>query len=489
MAELLHKSWDIESDIVVVGYGAGGCAAAVTAHDNGASVVILEKMPSGGGNTRVSGANIIIPKDKGYLQYVEALNFGATERDILETFVNGALKLGDWFREMGGEMVIFSPLDVGYPETSHGASFPQVEGAKSVVKYAIKTTGEAAPPGERMWRFLSGLVEKRGIKVLTSTPAKELIRSEGGKIVGVEAEREGKHIFIKANKAVILTCGGFENNPALKLEHLAIKQQVGFLGSPGNTGDGLKMVQKIGGDLWHLGSLSCLIGFQAPEYEAAFFPGFLDVGFIFTDKHGKRFANELKIEVHDYGRYTSYFDVERMEFPRVPLWGIFDEQTRRRGAISRSTAGYNKDLYKWSADNSAEIKKGWILQGKTANELARHMGVEVSTFEDTITRYNEYCRTGRDADFDRAKVGLRVLAPPFYAIQLWPALVNTQGGPRRDKESRVLDPDGKPIPGLYAAGELGSIWGYLYQGGGNVSEAIIFGCIAARSAVRESPSL
>ena len=340
-----------------------------------------------------------------------------------------------------------------------------------------------------MWKFLSGLVEKRGIKVLTSTPAKELIKSENGEIVGVAAEREGKRIFIKAKKAVILTCGGFENNAAMKKEHLAIKEPVGFLGNPGNTGDGLKMVQKIGGDLWHLGSLSCIIGFQAPGYEAAFFPVFLDAGFIFTDKHGKRFTNELKIEVHDYGRYTSYFDVERMEFSRVPLWGIFDEQTRRKGGINRSTAGYNKDLYKWSADNSEEVKKGWILRGKTAAELARHMGVEVPTLEDTITRYNEYCKTSKDADFGRAKAGLRALAPPFYAIQLRPALVNTQGGPRRDKESRVLDPDGKPIPRLYAAGELGSIWGYLYQGGGNVSEAIIFGCIAARNAVRETPLL
>ena len=141
MVELVHQNWDMESDVVIVGYGAGGSAAAVTAHDAGASVVILEKMSSGGGNTRVSGANIIIPKDKGYLQYVEALSFGTTDRDVLETFVDGALKLGDWIREMGAEMAVFSPLDVGYPETMPGASFPHVRGADSIIKYSIKTTG------------------------------------------------------------------------------------------------------------------------------------------------------------------------------------------------------------------------------------------------------------------------------------------------------------------------------------------------------------
>ena len=171
---------------------------------------------------------------------------------------------------------------------------------------------------------------------------------------------------------------------------------------------------------------------------------------------------------------------------RCPRCGaVFDEETRRKGSLSRGTAGYNRDLYTWSLDNSVEIGKGWILQGNSAVELAHKTAIEVSLLEKTIARYNTLCNAGRDEDFGRPREDLRALKAPFYAIKLWPALINTQGGPRRDKESRVLDPDGRPIPRLYAAGELGSIWGYLYQGACNIVEGLVFGQVAGKKAAAE----
>lgn len=480
------ERWDMAYDVVVVGWGAAGTAAAVTAHDLGAKVMILEKMPDGGGNTRVCGGNIIIPKGKEFLEYLDTLSFKTTDREILEVFVKEAMKNGDWIREMGGEVQVFRPLEVAYPTMIAGAGFPHVRGAETVVKYNIKGTLEEGKPSQRLWKFLSGLINKRGIKVLTNTPARELIRNEKGEIGGLRAECDGKEIWVKARKAVILTCGGYENDPRMKWDYLPVKP-VMFLGNPGNTGDGIRMAQKIGADIWHMTRLSCLIGFKAPEFAAAFWISFLSEGFFFVDKYGRRFVNEAGIEIHEYYRELSYFDIEKMEFPRVPLWAIFDEQTRRRGALSRGTAGYNRDLYTWSIDNSAEIKKGWILQGNTAKELAAKMGIAAQVLEATIARYNQFCHAGKDEDFGRPKEDLRALAPPFYAIQLWPALINTQGGPRRDKEARVLDPDGQPIPRLYAAGELGSIWGYLYQGACNIGEALVFGRIAGRNAAAEKP--
>jgi succinate dehydrogenase/fumarate reductase flavoprotein subunit len=484
MSIRIPERYDMESDVVVVGYGAAGTTAAVTAHDHGASVIILEKMPHGGGNSRVCGGNIIIPKGIEFLQYLETLSFKTTEREIIETFVEGAMKNGDWIKEMGADVQVYAPLDMAYPQMIRGAGFPQIAGSEAVVKYNIKGTAEEGKPSQRLWKFLSGLVEKRGIKVLTNTPVKELLINPEGEIVGVMAESEGKSIYVKAKKAVIMTCGGYENDPAMKWDYLPTKP-VMFLGNPGNTGDGIRMAQKIGADLWHMTRLSCMIGFQAPEFESAFWVAFLSNGFIFADKYGKRFVNEAGIEVHEYYREFSYFDTERMEFPRVPIWAVFDEETRRKGPLSRGTAGYNRDLYNWSLDNSEEIAKGWILRGKTIAELAGKMSVEASDLEDTITRYNEGCKAGRDADFGRLREDLRVLEGPFYAMKLWPALINTQGGPRRDKESRILNPDGKPIPRLYAAGELGSIWGYLYQGACNIGEGLVFGRIAGKNAAAE----
>jgi predicted oxidoreductase len=113
--------------------------------------------------------------------------------------------------------------------------------------------------------------------------------------------------------------------------------------------------------------------------------------------------------------------------------------------------------------------------------------MEPKVLEETLVRYNQYCKAGKDGDFGRPKEDLRALETSLYAIQLWPALINTQGGPRRDKDSRVLDPEGKPIPRLYAAGELGSIWGYLYQGACNIGESLVFGRIAGKNAAAEKP--
>lgn len=349
-----------------------------------------------------------------------------------------------------------------------------------MTKYNIKGV-ETQAANERLWNFLSANLDRRGIEVVTNARVKELVKNKKGEVAGVIAEIEGKDVLIRSKKAVILTCGGFQNNPTLKREYLPTRP-IHFLGNPGNTGDGIAMVQKAGAALWHMTALSCGIGLKVPEYEAAFFISFLSPKFIFVDKYGKRYINETGVEGHEYWRPFSYFDTHRLEYPRIPSYAIFDEEIRRRGPITATILGFNRDKYQWSEDNSVEIAKGWIVRAQTIRELARRLSMDESTLEDTIARYNQFCQTGRDLDFGRPKQELMPIEKPYYAVELCLALANTQGGPRRDKEARVLDPDGRPIPGLYAAGELGSIWGFLYQGATNVAEGIVFGQIAGRNA-------
>ncbi len=492
---MASEKFNVETDVVVIGYGAAGAVSAITAHDNGASVIILEKMPNGGGNSRVCGGNIIVPRSIEFAKYLNTLTFGVTEPEIIELFVKEAMKNGDWLKEMGGEIHIFKPLAVRYPMTYGGAGFPHVPNSEYMDKWNVSgdpkdpaTKGNPKdPPARRLWALLSSNVARRGIKVMTSTPAKELIKNEKGEIIGVIAETGGKEISIKAKRAVILTCGGYENDQALKWDTLPCKPVL-FIGNPGNTGDGIRMAQMTGAALWHMSCLSCPMGFKAPEYESAFTIGFYHPAFILVDKHGRRFVDEIGIEVHSYWKILSHFDDELIEFPRIPFYAIFDDETRRKGPLNASTSGYNTDLYKWSLDNSEEIKKGWIIQAKSTAELAKKTSIEESNLKDTFAKYDQYCKTGKDADLGRAKENLTpIKGPPYYAIKLYPALLNTQGGPRRNIESKVLNAFGKPIPRLYSAGEIGSIWGYLYQGANNLGECIVFGRIAGKNAAAEKP--
>lgn len=484
-----EKPYDMSTDVVVIGYGGAGAAAAIAAYDRGAEVLVLEKMRAGGGNTKISGGAIALPRQKEYIRYLEKLNYNSTPRHILERFVDEGLKVEDWFKELGGDLADATYLRVTIPPVASGMGWKHIPGSEYGTKKHVKsktvTLTAGDPPGLRLWNFLSSNVERRGIKLLTNTSAKDLLTNSEHEIIGVIAESGGKEIAIMARKAVILACGGYEYNEAMKWDYLAAKPVVAN-GNPGNTGDGIKMAQKIGADLWHMANLSCSPGFKTPEFESAFPVKFYSENFIFVDKYGKRFTDEASIEGHDYGKVFSWFDSHKIEYPRIPLYCIFDEVLRRKAPIYDNVLGLNRDKYKWSLDNSEEIRKGWIKQGKTVGELADRIPVDKANLESTVKKYNEYCKAGRDPEFGRAKEYLSPLAnPPYYALPIWPALYNTQGGPRRDEEARVLDVEGKPISRLYAAGELGSIWGTLYQGGSNIAECLVFGRIAGRNAAVE----
>jgi len=488
----LTEIYDLETDVVVVGYGGAGATAAISAHDSGASVILLEKMPWLGGNTGVAGGNMTFPKDpEKFGEYLKTLCFGTTEPEIIDTFMQGLMKNQDWLREIGAELRKFTIPPASCSTIIPDVTFPAVLGKQDISVYCVKESDVATLScgGGRLMQVLQNAVEHRDIKVMLSSPAKELIQNEKREIVGVIAESGGKEISIKAKKGVIMTCGGFENNEYLRRDNLFPKIMC-FSGNPGNTGDGIKMVQKVGAATWHMGTYLARAGLKVPEYEATFSPDFVTPGFIWVDKHGRRFTNESNVDVHLYGDLLGEFDNERFEYPLIPFYAIFDEETRRSGPVCWLLSGPNVVVhnYKWSLDNSEEIKKGWIIRGKSISELAKQISIDESILENTMATYNENCKNGRDPDFNRPKEMLKPIErPPYYAMQVWPSLINTQGGPRRDKESRVLDPDGNPIPRLYAVGEFGSIWGFKYQTSTNISENLVFGRIAGRNAATSPP--
>jgi succinate dehydrogenase/fumarate reductase flavoprotein subunit len=196
-------------------------------------------------------------------------------------------------------------------------------------------------------------------------------------------------------------------------------------------------------------------------------------------------VDEAGTDIHAQHFALNYLDFKNMAYPRCPAYTVFDETMRKQRPIATND-GWSSHFCLWSKDNLEEIKKGWIKRADTIAELGRQIGVDSKAFEATMNKYNGYCAAGCDPEFDRVPSTLEAIdTPPFYAIATVPALLNTQGGPKRNQHAQVVDVYGNPIKRLYSAGEFGSLFGTFYPGAGNISECVAFGRIAGRNAAAE----
>ena len=475
--------WDHEADVVIVGYGGAGAAAALAAADTGAKVLILEKNPEGGGNTKYSGGSIrtYVDLDKA-VDHIETLCDGTTERDVVETFIREASRNAEWLQRLGGEIapVATSPR---FPFTPPLAAFPSIRGAEAHgPRVRVKGAGEAA--GIDLWVLLSRKVAEASIKILYSSPVKKLVMENRGGVTGVIAASGDGDVRVRARRGVILTCGGFEYDPSMHRNYLG--QSYFGLCNPGNTGDGIRLAGEIGADLWHMNAAASTLGYKFPEFEFAIRHSMPYAGFIYVDQTGKRFMDEPHTETHMCWSPLSRIDTKTLERTRVPSYLIFDEDTRMRGAVAITNRGKVSDVYQWSADNSAEIRKGWIKAAESLADLAYQINIRPDQLQATVAQYNLQCVGGYDPEHGRAPHTLVPIGrSPYYAMELQPCLFNTQGGPKRNSKAQVLDVWGNPIERLYSAGELGSLWNRNYPGAGNVSEALVFGRIAGKNAAGE----
>jgi len=372
--------------------------------------------------------------------------------------------------------------------------YPELEGGDAVRTWMNSQNHEDGS----LWRPLRDAVDSRGIEVLYETPAVDLVQDPCTReIRGVVAQSGDQPMYIKAKRAVVLACGGFEFGFDLQKQYLPA-WPVYCPGSPGNTGDGIKMAQKAGAALWHMNNALAHVGCIVPDPNdpkslpiLARFPG---NGYILVDKFGSRFMNERREERHGFGHkeLLFYFDGLNQSFSRIPCYAIFDEKTRTSGPLADSgmLSGWNTKIgaYKWSNDNSSEVNSGLIKTGQTLNELSTAIGVDSAALSATMTRYNNFCSSQDDQDFERPSNTLQsITTAPFYAVPIYPIMYNTQGGPRRNERCQIVDPFNVPIKRLYSAGEMGSFWGWMYNGGGDVSECMCTGRISGANAAAEEP--
>ncbi|MBT9469848.1 MAG: FAD-dependent oxidoreductase [Pseudomonadota bacterium] len=490
--------WDFETDILICGFGAAGSSAAIEARDLApdADILIIEKATEArsGGNARVSGQSLLISKNAEALaRYQRTMSVAnPIPEDMLLEWAERMTKLEPWIKARAAEAGQEFLRGTGFTEREAVLEFPDL-GAAEAVAY----TATILPIPSGVWKALKANVDKRDVRVMYETRAMRLVQNvETLEVLGMIIETPQGRQAIKARKGVIMAVGGFENDLQMQRDYYGLSDAFP-LGSPTNTGDGLRILQRAGAQMWHLRnqgqSGGVWPGLKIPAYETVYLRNFLLPAFswIDVDIDGKRFypeTNELQLTHYKEKRHGRYLDTP---LPYAgPVHMIFDETTRAAGKLVMEVMTWNAVVedYEWSEENVAEVEAGWIVKADTIAELAAKIGKSPDQLIATVAAWNQSCAEGEDKAFSRRPDTLSpITTGPFYAVDIKPAIVCTGGGAKRTIDGHVLGHDDRPIPRLFEAGELGSMFSDLYQNGSYLTEAMISGRAAAASALALSP--
>lgn len=488
--DFLPESWDQEADIIIVGFGGAGIAAAITAADEGlGDALVLEAAPEGeeGGNTRVSQQAVFTTDDpKALAAYQKNLNDPyIVPDDRLLSWAEALAENPQWLIDQGADMV-------KHDSTSE---YPDIEGHEAgYVVVASEGIGN-----ENLWKPLRARFDELGCKALWDTRVTNLIFDPATKEVrGVKAV-DGR--TFKARKGVLIACGGFEKDEKLLDTYYPVGSK-GFwqYGTPHNFGDGIRMCQEIGASLWHMNNyaVGSIASIATPGTSIAAPVSFAAKDYIFVGPNAKRWLYEETQAFQKHGKYNYNGNYVQVHEP-FPAWAILGSKCFEAGPVfKKGTYGWASIFETFLESNQAYVDAGMWEKADSAEELAKKIGVDPNALAETIATYNGYCANGKDEEFGRGEAAqanwtlatggsagikpfdLEALEPPFYAIPIRRGGANSQGGPERGVNFEVLSTDGAPIPRLYAGGECGAIYPYKYEGGGNVSEAIATGRVAAR---------
>lgn len=441
---------DKSYDIVVVGSGGAGLASAIRAHDLGASVVVVEKMPVIGGNTNkasagMNAAETKFQKLKGIVDskdlfYKETLAGGKNKNnpELLRYFVENAPDAIDWLDENG--------IELSGITTTGGMSIDRTHRPAS---------------GAAVGGFLiSGLVKnlnKRGIEVMLDTNVTEIV-TENHKVVGVKVvEEDGTNYIIKA-KAVVIATGGFSANREMVEKYRPDLKGFVTTNHKGATGSGIMILEKLGAGTVDMGEIQIHPTVeQTTSYLIS--ESIRGGGAILVSQEGKRFVNELDTR--------DKVSADIIKLPEPYSYILFDQQVRDE----------NKAVEEY-------VSNDLVVQADSITELANKLSIDANNLSKTIERYNQFVMNKQDEDFGRT-TGMRhpINTAPFYAIKIAPGVHHTMGGVTINTETQVLDNDKHVIKGVFAAGEVvGGVHGANRIGGNAVADIIIFGMQAGKKA-------
>ena len=448
-------------DVVVIGAGGAGFSAAITAKNAGASVVLLEKMPAVGGNSLISGAemnvarNWVQPKlgitdDSPELHAQDTYKGGDKKGDmkVINVMTHQALDAAKWCRDYLG--VRFEDDNLFF------------FGGHSRKRALI-------PVGHTGTEFISKFQAKAdelGIPVITNMKAEELVKDAKGRVVGVKATMDGKTYTFNAKGGVVLATGGFGANPEMvKKYNPAIDERFKTTDAPGTTGEALYMAERAGAQLVNMQYIQTypicdpISGVIELIADARF------DGAIMLNQQGKRFVEEL-----DRRDVLSHAILEQ---PGGYCWVLWNDNI---GKIS-DTVGTHKTEYE------AFTKQGIMATCDDLKCVADFTKMPYEQLKATTERVTAMQGKGNDRDFHHRAGLMDMSQGKYYVIKAVPSTHHTMGGVRINEHAQALDAQGKPIPGLWAAGEVtGVTHGTNRLGGNAYTDIIVFGRIAGQAA-------
>lgn len=440
---------DKEADVVVVGAGITGLAAALEAQAEGAKVLLLEKMPIIGGSAMMSGGYILgaesaIQKEEGvagtwedFANYLYAVSEEQADKDmVFDSAKNSGANI-DWMAEQG---VAFD-REITKLHSSHEFAWGHAPTGKA----------HSSNGGAELTQPLADTFEAKGGEILLSTQADELIK-EGDMVVGVKASNQkGDEITIRA-KAVVLASGGFAANNEMMAEYHPYLPAVQHTGNTGNTGDGLRMAMDSGA-------------------KTLFHDSAIDLGLNFPTYYG--YGEEYKglLVTPDANRFMdeSLFHFVRtrilMDLNETVVWAITDQTNDR-------------------VEQAVEM--GTAFKADSIEALAEAAGLDAANLKSTVEKYNSLAKDGNDADFSKSAEFMQAIeGPTYYALRYNMGTSGTIGGLVINEKAQVLNDADQPIEGLYAAGEIanGQLMYKGYPGSGtSIMFCVHYGRIAGTAA-------
>lgn len=439
------------ADIVIIGAGGAGLTAATAAAMRGAKVIVFEKTASVGGNSRfatggINASETSVQKalgiyDSNDLNHYDTMRGGYNLNDpeLVRTLADSSAKTIDWLISIGADL-----SDVGKMAGTSVRRTHRPKGGSAIGAHLIPILHKAALDAGAEIRLNSRVTD---------------ILSEGGKAVGVEVQA-GNRKYKLYSKAVIVASGGFSANKQMLEE---INERYGDYGTtnlPGTTGDAFEMTKKFNAELYQMEKIQ-IFPTAAVFNKNLITEAVRGNGAILVNKEGRRFANEMA------NRDVLSLSVSQQTGGTVYI--IFSQNIRESLQAIESY-----------------VERGFTVQGNTPEELAEKLKIPANTFKETIDFYNEYVRDENDFEFGREPMDMprQLDKGPYYAVEVCPAVHFTMGGLKINTKAQVLNTKNRPIPGLYAAGEVtGGVHGGNRIGGNAVAENTIFGKIAAESAI------